>query len=120
MAMQKQKVLGETLDEATTKLLQNNKSPARKLGQIDNRGSHFYLAMYWAQELQLQDADADLKAEFAPIAETLSANEESIVAELNGVQSQAVELEGYFNPSEAICAKIMRPSQTFNAVIDAM
>ena len=90
----KAKVLGAALDEATTKLLQNNKSPARKLGQIDNRGSHFYLAMYWAQELAAQNADADLKAEFSPIAETLSANEESIVAELNGVQRQAVELEG--------------------------
>ena len=116
----KAKVLGETLDEATTKLLQNNKSPARRLGQIDNRGSHFYLAMYWAQELAAQDADAALKSEFASISETLTAKEDAIVGELNGVQRQAVELQGYFNPNEAICAQIMRPSQTFNAVIDGM
>lgn len=116
----KAKVLGATLDEATTKLLQNNKSPARRLGQIDNRGSHFYLAMYWAQELAAQNDDAQLQAEFASVAETLTTAEEVIVAELNGVQRQAVELEGYFNPSEAICAEIMRPSPTFNAVIDGM
>lgn len=116
----KAKVLGATLDDATTKLLQNNKSPARRLGQIDNRGSHFYLAMYWAQELAVQNDDADLKAQFASIAQTLVLQEEAIVAELNGVQRQTVELEGYFNPSEAICAKIMRPSSTFNAVIDGM
>jgi isocitrate dehydrogenase len=116
----KAKVLGATLDEATTKLLQNNKSPARRLGQIDNRGSHFYLAMYWAQELALQNDDADLKAQFTSIAESLTAKEEVIVAELNGVQRQTVELEGYFNPSEAICAKIMRPSSTFNAVINGI
>jgi isocitrate dehydrogenase len=90
------------------------------LGQIDNRGSHFYLAMYWAQELAVQNDDADLKAQFASIAQTLVLQEEAIVAELNGVQRQTVELEGYFNPSEAICAKIMRPSSTFNAVIDGM
>ena len=116
----KAKVLGATLDEATTKLLQNNKSPARRLGQIDNRGSHFYLAMYWAQELAEQNDDADLKEQFSPIAKMLVANEERIVAELNSVQRQTVELEGYFNPSEAICAQIMRPSETFNTVIDSM
>ena len=90
------------------------------MGQIDNRGSHFYLAMYWAQELAAQNDDADLQSEFSSIAETLTANEDAIVGELNGVQSQSVELEGYFNPSEAICAKVMRPSATFNAVIDGM
>ena len=116
----KAKVLGATLDDATTKLLQNNKSPARRLGQIDNRGSHFYLAMYWAQELAAQNDDADLKAEFTPIAEALTSGENSIVAELNGVQSQSVDLKGYFNPSEAICAEIMRPSASFNSVIDGM
>ena len=104
-------MLGATLDDATTKLLQNNKSPARRLGQIDNRGSHFYLAMYWAQELAAQNDDEGLKAEFASIAETLTANEGVIVGELNGVQSQSIELEGYFNPSEAICAEVMRPTQ---------
>ena len=116
----KAKVLGATLDEATTKLLQNNKSPARRLGQIDNRGSHFYLAMYWAQELAAQNDDAQLKAEFTPIAEALTSGESTIVAELNGVQSQSVDLQGYFNPSEAICAEVMRPSASFNAVIDGM
>jgi len=116
----KAKVLGATLDDATTKLLQNNKSPARRLGQIDNRGSHFYLAMYWAQELAVQNDDADLKAQFASIAQTLALQEEAIVAELNGVQRQTVDLEGYFNPNETICADIMRPSTTFNAIIDGM
>ena len=116
----KAKVLGATLDDATTKLLQNNKSPARRLGQIDNRGSHFYLAMYWAQELASQNDDADLKAQFSSVAEALTAKEDAIVAELNAVQRQAVDLAGYFNPSEAICADIMRPSAMFNAVIDGM
>ncbi|MGC6507585.1 MAG: NADP-dependent isocitrate dehydrogenase [Myxococcota bacterium] len=116
----KAKVLGATLDEATTKLLQNNKSPARRLGQIDNRGSHFYLAMYWAQELAAQNDDAALKAEFGPVAEALTAKEGTIIEELNGVQRQSVDLKGYFNPSEAICAKVMRPSQTFNGIIDAL
>ncbi len=116
----KAKVLGATLDDATTKLLQNNKSPARRLGQIDNRGSHFYLAMYWAQELASQNDDAELKAQFSSVAEALTAEEDAIVAELNAVQRQAVDLAGYFNPSEAICADIMRPSAMFNAVIDGM
>ena len=116
----KAKVLGATLDDATTKLLQNNKSPARRLGQIDNRGSHFYLAMYWAQELAAQNDDAALKAQFASVADALTSNEDAIVAELNGVQRQTVELQGYFNPSEEICAQIMRPSKTFNTVIDGM
>jgi isocitrate dehydrogenase len=114
------RVLGNTLDEATTKLLQNNKSPARKLGKIDNRGSHFYLAMYWAQELAAQNTDADLKAEFSMLASQLAKSEDAIINEMNGVQRQKVDLLGYYNPNEDVCAKIMRPSQTFNSIMDAL
>jgi isocitrate dehydrogenase len=116
----KARVLGNTLDEATTKLLQNNKSPARKLGKIDNRGSHFYLAMYWAQELAAQNTDADLKAEFSMLASQLAKSEDAIINEMNGVQRQKVDLLGYYNPNEDVCAKIMRPSQTFNNIVDAL
>ena len=114
------RVLGNTLDEATTKLLQYNKSPARKLGKIENRGSHFYLAMYWAQELAAQNTHADLKAEFSMLASQLAKSEDAIINEMNGVQRQKVDLLGYYNPNEDVCAKIMRPSQTFNSIVDAL
>ena len=116
----KAKILGNTLDEATTKLLQNNKSPARRLGKIDNRGSHFYLSMYWAQELASQNEDADLKAQFALIAAELESKEDGIIAEMNGVQRQSVDLKGYYNPSEEVCTEVMRPSATFNAIVDGI
>ncbi|MBN9225337.1 MAG: isocitrate dehydrogenase (NADP(+)) [Microbacterium sp. SCN 70-27] len=116
---QKAKVLADTLDAATGTFLENDRSPGRSLGTIDNRGSHFYLGLYWAQELAAQTADPELAAAFAPIAEKLAQNEETIVAELNAVQGHAVDLGGYYHPDEAKVAQVMRPSATLNAVIDA-
>ncbi|KAB1067286.1 NADP-dependent isocitrate dehydrogenase [Tamlana haliotis] len=114
----KAKILGETLDDATSTLLENKKGPSRKAGELDNRGSHFYLALYWAQELANQNVDADLKAEFAPIAEQLAANESKIVTELNEIQGNPTDIGGYYEPNDALVSKVMRPSTTFNAIID--
>ncbi|MCY1342091.1 Isocitrate dehydrogenase [NADP] [compost metagenome] len=116
----KAKVLGKTLDEATGKLLDNNKSPARKVGEIDNRGSHFYLALYWAQALAAQDEDAELKAHFAPLAKTLTEQEAAIVAELNGAQGKPADIGGYYRSNPELTSQVMRPSATFNAAIDAL
>ncbi len=113
----KAQVLADTLDDATTKFLLTDKSPTRKIGGIDNRGSHFYLALYWAQALAAQDKDADLKAEFAPIAEQFASGEEAIVAELNGVQGKPLDIGGYYLPDFAKTSDAMRPSATLNAVI---
>ncbi|MFF1827800.1 NADP-dependent isocitrate dehydrogenase [Paenarthrobacter sp. NPDC058040] len=110
-------VLADTLDRATGTFLLENKSPRRSVGELDNRGSHFYLAMYWAQELAKQSSDVELAAAFAPIAEALTSNEEAIVGELNAVQGPAVELGGYYRPDAAKAAEIMRPSATFNKVL---
>ena len=111
------RVLGDALDRATETLLGENKSPARKLGQIDNRGSHFYLAMYWAQELARQTDDAELAARFAPLAERLGADDEKINAELIGVQGHPADIGGYYRPDPAKAAEVMRPSETFNAAL---
>ncbi|TPE49332.1 NADP-dependent isocitrate dehydrogenase [Maribrevibacterium harenarium] len=116
----KAKVLAKCLDKATEKLLDNNKSPSRKVGDIDNRGSHFYLAMYWAQELAAQTEDAELAAKFAPLAETLTANEAKIVEELNSVQGKPADLEGYYHMDLAAVEKVMRPSATFNAALESL
>jgi isocitrate dehydrogenase len=116
---EKARVLAETLDVANTKFLQENKSPSRKAGEIDNRGSHFYLALYWAQALAAQDKDAELKAQFAPLAETLTANEEKIAGELLNVQGRAMDLGGYYRPCEERAFEFMRPSATFNAALEA-
>ncbi|MFT3798272.1 NADP-dependent isocitrate dehydrogenase [Microbacterium sp.] len=116
----KARVLADTLDAATGTFLENDRSPGRALGTIDNRGSHFYLGLYWAQELARQSADAELAAAFAPVAAALTAAEERIVAELNGVQGHPVEIGGYYHPDEAKVAAVMRPSATLNAVIDAL
>ncbi|PYC68623.1 NADP-dependent isocitrate dehydrogenase [Streptomyces tateyamensis] len=110
-------VLADTLDRATGTFLENDKSPARRVGQIDNRGSHFYLALYWAQELAKQTEDAQLAAAFAPLAKTLTEQEEAIVAELIAVQGAPVELGGYYQPDPAKAAAVMRPSATFNEAI---
>ncbi len=110
-------VLGKALDLATEKLLDANKSPSRKVGEIDNRGSHFYIALYWAQALAEQDDDAGLKASFAPIAEQLASNEETIVAELEQVQGPAVDLGGYYHTDPVKVEKAMRPSSTLNSII---
>lgn len=116
----KARVLGKTLDEATVKLLMTEKSPKRKVGELDNRGSHFYLAMYWAQELANQSEDADLKAKFTEVAASLTQNEEKIVSELSAVQGQAVNLEGYYNAPTENLNKVMRASSTLNGIIDGM
>ena len=106
-------VLGATLDAATGKLLETGKSPSRKVGELDNRGSHFYLALYWAQALAAQTDDPDLAAAFAPLAQRLAADEEKIVGELNGVQGEPVDLGGYYVVDEAKTDAVMRPSATF-------
>ncbi|HTG67050.1 MAG TPA: NADP-dependent isocitrate dehydrogenase, partial [Flavobacterium sp.] len=111
-------VLSETLDQANDAFLQNDKSPARKVGQIDNRGSHFYLALYWAQALANQTKDADLQAIFAPIAKELTENEAKIDAELIGAQGKPQEIGGYYQPNPALASKAMRPSTTFNTILD--
>jgi len=116
----KAKVLADTLDAATGTFLEEDRSPGRALGTIDNRGSHFYLALYWAQELAQQTADAELAAAFAPVAEKLAADEQAIVAELNAVQGSPVDIGGYYHPDAAKVAQVMRPSATLNGVIDAI
>ncbi|MCR2785110.1 MULTISPECIES: NADP-dependent isocitrate dehydrogenase [unclassified Microbacterium] len=116
----KAQVLADTLDAATGTFLENDRSPGRALGTIDNRGSHFYLALYWAQELAKQTADAELAAIFAPVAEALAAGEEQIVAELIAVQGSPVDVGGYYRPDAARVESVMRPSATFNSVIDSL
>ena len=114
----KAQVLADALDKATGDFLDNNKSPSRRVGELDNRGSHYYLATYWAQALAAQTADADLAAEFVPIAEALSSNEEKIVTELNDAQGVTGELGGYYAPEFDKAAPLMRPSGTLNAIIN--
>jgi isocitrate dehydrogenase len=116
---QKAQVLAEALDLAIAKFLDNNKSPARKVGEIDNRGSHFYLALYWAEALAAQTKDAELQARFVKIATQLQANEAKINDELIGVQGKPVDIGGYYLPDPVKCAAAMRPSATLNAIIDA-
>jgi isocitrate dehydrogenase len=113
-------VLAETLDQAIAKFLDNDKSPARKVGQIDNRGSHFYLALYWAQALAAQTKDAELQARFAKVAAALAAAETKINEELIGAQGKPVDMGGYYHPDKAKTTAAMRPSATLNAIIDAM
>ena len=114
----KAKILAEALDNATVSLLENGKSPSRKVKELDNRGSHFYIALYWAQELAKQTRDADLQAKFAPIAESLLSNETKIVDELNATQGTAMKIGGYYAPDPAKASDAMRPSATLNAIID--
>lgn len=113
----KAKLLGETLDDATSKFLENDRSPSRKVGELDNRGSHFYLAMYWAEALAGQTQDADLAAAFKGIAERMTNSETAIVDELNNAQGDAVDLKGYYRVDEALAAAAMRPSATLNEII---
>ncbi|MET9346113.1 NADP-dependent isocitrate dehydrogenase [Streptomyces termitum] len=113
-------VLADTLDRATGTFLNEDKSPTRRLGGIDNRGSHFYLALYWAQELAAQTEDAELAKAFAPLAETLSANEQKIVDELIAVQGSPAEIGGYYQPDPAKAAAVMRPSATFNEAVASL
>jgi isocitrate dehydrogenase len=116
----KAQVLADALDNATVALLQNGKSPSRKVNELDNRGSHFYLALYWAQELAKQTADTDLQAVFTPIAEALASNEAKIVEELNTVQGEPMDIDGYYFPDPAKAEAAMRPSATLNRIIDAI
>lgn len=114
------KLLAKTLDQATGKLLDENKSPSRKVGQIDNRGSQFYLSLYWAQALASQTEDAGLAAKFAPLAKALAENEAKIVAELGAVQGKAADIGGYYQPDLSKLDAVMRPSSTFNAAIASL
>jgi isocitrate dehydrogenase len=116
----KAKVLAQTLDAATGKLLDNGKGPSPKTGELDNRGSHFYLTLYWAQALAAQTEDADLAARFKPVAEALAANETKIAEELKAVQGQPTDIGGYFLPDVAKLDKVMRPSATFNAALKSL
>jgi len=113
-------ILGETLDEATDKFLDNRKSPSRKVNELDNRGSHFYLAMYWAQALAAQDKDVELKNQFTSIATNLSENEDAIVKELNDAQGEHMEIGGYFFFDDVLTQKVMRPSSTLNTIISSI
>jgi len=113
----KAQVLSQALDAATGKLLMEDKNPSRKVGELDNRGSHFYLALYWAQALASQEDNAELKAEFTELAEKLTSQESAIVDELNAIQGHAVELGGYYKPDPALCEKAMCPSKLFNSAI---
>jgi isocitrate dehydrogenase len=113
-------VLAAALDKANSRFLNNNKSPSRKAGELDTRGSHFYLAMYWAQALAEQHADKDIQARFIPVAQQLADNEAAIVAELNAVQGAPADLGGYYRPDRELTTRIMRPSATLNAVIDSI
>ena len=113
-------VVAEALDRANGKILDNDKSPQRKIGELDNRGSHFYLAMYWARALADQSKDPELRARFGRVATELEGNEAKIVGELNGVQGKPVQVGGYYHPDPAQTARAMRPSATLNAIIDGM
>ncbi|ANO32626.1 NADP-dependent isocitrate dehydrogenase [Vibrio breoganii] len=115
---EKARVLAETLDVATGKFLDENKSPSRRVGELDNRGSHYFLARYWAEALASQNKNADLAAQFAAVATSLASNEESIVGELNSAQGVAGVLGGYYSPVDAIASELMRPSATLNQIID--
>jgi isocitrate dehydrogenase len=114
------KILADTLDRATAKFLESNKSPARKVGEIDNRGSHFYLALYWAQALAEQTEDKNLQAKFAKVAKQLADKEATINAELLGAQGKPVDIGGYYHPDNQKTTKAMRPSPTLNAIVDAI
>jgi len=114
------KVLAHTIDRAIGRLLEENRSPSRKTGELDNRGSHFYLALYWAQELAQQDEDAALAERFAPLAQRLSADQEQIVEELNAVQGSVVAIDGYYHPDAEQTASAMRPSATFNEALESL
>jgi len=117
---EKARVLAEALDLANSQFLKNNKSPSRKVGELDNRGSHFYLALYWAQALAEQTEDKDLQSQFSSLAEQLASNEAEIVKELNAAQGQAVDMGGYYHPDPEKMTEAMRPSSTFNEALEAV
>jgi isocitrate dehydrogenase len=113
-------LLATTLDSATGKLLDENKNPSRKTGELDNRGSQFYLARYWAEELAAQSEDKELAEHFAPLAKTLAENEQAIVAEFSEVQGESVDIGGYYYPDPDKIIAVMRPSKTFNAALESV
>ncbi|MFT7170682.1 MAG: isocitrate dehydrogenase, partial [Paracoccaceae bacterium] len=113
-------LLAETLDQAIGEYLENSRYPSRKVGEIDNRGSAFYLTMYWAQALAGQSTDAEMKARFEPVAKALVAGEAKINGELLAAQGSPMDLGGYYHPSDEMTAKAMRPSETFNGIIDGI
>jgi len=113
-------ILADTLDRATGRFLDENKSPSRKVGEIDNRGSHFYLALYWAQELASQDDDTDLAAAFADLAKTLEASEDTINEELLSVQGSSADIGGYYRPDDDKAGAVMRPSSTLNDALSSL
>ncbi|HNU60101.1 MAG TPA: NADP-dependent isocitrate dehydrogenase, partial [Aquaticitalea sp.] len=115
---QNAQILADCLDEATEKLLETGKSPSRKVKELDNRGSHFYLAMYWAKALANQSNSKELQNEFRPIAESLVSNENTIVSELNDIQGHAVNIGGYYKPDGTLVSQAMRPSATFNKIME--
>ena len=117
---EKAKILAEAMDNATVSLLENRKSPSRKVKELDNRGSHFYLALYWAQELAKQTNDTQLQAKFAPVATALKSNETKIIEELNSIQGTAMNINGYYAPDSLKAERAMRPSPTLNAIIEAI
>jgi len=114
------KTLAAALDKANSDFLNNDKSPSRKVGELDTRGSHFYLAMYWAQALASQNEDDELKALFTPIAEQLTSNEKKIVDELNNAQGDSTDIGGYYHPDKALVSQVMRPSTTLNTIIKGL
>jgi isocitrate dehydrogenase len=114
----KAKVLADALDAANTKYLMENKAPSRKVNELDNRGTHYYLGWYWAEALAAQTVDAELAKHFAPVAKALADNEAKIIAELSAAQGAPVELGGYYHPSDDLVFKAMRPSATLNQIID--
>ncbi|WP_370103801.1 NADP-dependent isocitrate dehydrogenase, partial [Winogradskyella sp.] len=114
----KARILGEALDDATEKLLQNKKGPSRKVNELDNRGSHFYLALYWAEALANQESDLDLKHEFTNIYRDLQAHEAKILDELITIQGVTVDIDGYYFPNEVLVSNAMRPSETLNSIIN--
>ena len=113
-------ILSQTLDQANGKYLDNTKSPSSKVQELDNRGSHFYLAMYWAQALAKQDQNPELKAKFAKLAQQLSENETAILAELNGAQGHSIDIGGYYHPDREKATQAMRPSGMFNNAIASL
>ena len=110
-------VLADALDAATEKFLDNDKSPSRKVGELDNRGSHFYLTLYWAQELATQNKNPELKAIFSKVYKSLEANEDKIINELNSAQGKKIDIQGYYKGNDDLIANAMRPSTTFNSIL---
>jgi isocitrate dehydrogenase len=113
-------LIANALNDANRRYLEENKAPSRKVNELDNRGSHFYVAMYWAEAVANQTADAELAARFAPVAKALAENEDAIVAELESAQGEPVDIGGYFHPNEDLASAAMRPSATLNGIIDSI